>query len=60
VELRGRHARGATLVDWDGRLGQAPNANIVLEVEQGRFEALVAAGLGAGPSRGLHGQRTAG
>lgn len=49
VELRGRHARGATIVDWDARLGQAPNANIVLEVEQGRFEALVAAGLGAGP-----------
>lgn len=47
VELAGRHARGATVVDWEGRLGQPPNADIVLEVDQARFEALVAAGLGA-------------
>lgn len=47
VELAGRHARGATVVDWEGRLGHPPNADIVLEVDQARFEALVAAGLGA-------------
>ncbi len=47
VDLAGRHARGATVVDWDGRLGQPQNANIVLEVDQAAFEALVAAGLGA-------------
>lgn len=47
VELGGRHARGATVVDWEGRLGHRPNAGIVLEVDQARFEALVAGGLGA-------------
>jgi purine nucleosidase len=47
VELGGLHGRGATVVDWEGRLGRPANANIVLEVDQGGFEALVAAGLGA-------------
>jgi purine nucleosidase len=47
VELGGRHGRGATVVDWEGRLGQPPNANIVLDVDQAGFEALVASGLGA-------------
>jgi purine nucleosidase len=47
VELAGVHARGATHVDWDGRLGRPANANIVLEVDQAGFEALVAGGLGA-------------
>jgi purine nucleosidase len=39
-------ARGATVVDWDERLGQPANARIVLEVDQARFEALLAGALG--------------
>lgn len=46
IELAGTLTRGATVVDWEGRNGQAPNASIVLEVDQARFEALVARGLG--------------
>lgn len=46
VETGGRHGRGATVVDWEGRLGHPANANIVLEVDQAGFEALVASGLG--------------
>ena len=48
IELIGTHTRGATMVDWDGRLGHAPNAQIVIDVDQPRFEALVASALGAG------------
>ena len=40
--------RGATVVDWDNRSGKAPNARIVLDVDQVRFEALAASALGAG------------
>ncbi|HEX6832698.1 MAG TPA: nucleoside hydrolase [Rudaea sp.] len=47
IELNGTLTRGATVVDWDERLGAAPNARIVLGVDQARFEALVASGLGA-------------
>jgi purine nucleosidase len=47
IELGGGHARGATLVDVDGRMGRAANARIVYEVDRERFEALVAAALGA-------------
>jgi purine nucleosidase len=47
VELTGSQTRGATVVDWEGRFGQAPNARIVLDVDQARFEALVASALGA-------------
>jgi len=47
VELAGGLTRGATVVDWDDRMGRPPNARIVLEVDQARFEALTAAGLGA-------------
>ena len=46
IELSGTLTRGATVVDWDDRLGKAPNANIVLDVEQDRFEAFVAKALG--------------
>ena len=46
IELDGALTRGATVVDWDDRLGHAPNARIVLEVRQGRFETLVGAALG--------------
>ncbi len=48
VELDGALSRGATVVDWDGRLGRPANAEIVTAVDQVRFEALVAAALGAG------------
>lgn len=47
IELTGTHTRGATVVDWERRLGRAANASIVLDVDQARFEALVAAALGA-------------
>lgn len=48
VELDGTLCRGATVVDWDGRLGRPANASIVTAIDQRRFEALVAAALGAG------------
>ena len=47
IELAGTHTRGATVVDWESRMGIAANARIVLDVDQTRFEALVAAGLGS-------------
>ena len=48
VEIGGALTRGATVVDWEGRLGKPANAQIVLEVDQSRFEALIASALGAG------------
>jgi purine nucleosidase len=47
IELDGRLTRGATVVDWHGRLGGKPNARIVLEVDQARFGELIAGALGA-------------
>jgi len=47
VELDGRLTRGATVVDWAGRLGQRANARIVLEVDQARFATMVRRALGA-------------
>jgi purine nucleosidase len=47
VELDGRLTRGATVVDWARRLGAPANANIVLEVDQVRFGAMVRRALGA-------------
>jgi len=47
IELDGALTRGATVVDWEDRLGKPANARIVLDVDQARFEALVAAALGA-------------
>lgn len=47
IELTGGATRGATVVDWDARLGRPANARIVLEVEQTRFEAMVAQTLDA-------------
>jgi purine nucleosidase len=47
VELIGTSTRGATVVDWEGRLGQPANARIVQAIDQARFEALVASALGA-------------
>lgn len=48
VELDGRLTRGATVVDWTGRLGRPANARIVMEVDPSRFAALVREALGAG------------
>ena len=48
VELDGRLTRGATVVDWAGRLGRPINANVVLELDQDRFAAMVREALGAG------------
>lgn len=47
IELDGALTRGATVVDWDRRSGKPPNARIVLELDQQRFEILVACSLGA-------------
>jgi purine nucleosidase len=46
VELDGRLTRGATVVDWANRLRQPAQANIVLDVDQPRFVALVQRALG--------------
>lgn len=50
VELDGRLTRGATVVDWAGRLGRPAQARIVLEVDQTRFAAMVRRALGAASS----------
>lgn len=47
VELQGTHTRGATVVDWEQRNSQTPNANIVLAVDQAHFEIMLAKALGA-------------
>jgi len=47
IELDGSLTRGATVVDWEGRNGQPANARIVLELDQARFEAMIAGALGA-------------
>ena len=45
IELDGTLTRGATVVDWDDRMGNAPNATIVLDVDPAGFEPLVASAL---------------
>ncbi|HEX8778474.1 MAG TPA: nucleoside hydrolase [Rhodanobacter sp.] len=47
VELEGRLSRGATVVDWAGRLGRRAQARIVLEVDHARFAAMVRRAIGA-------------
>ena len=47
VELDVPLTRGATVVDWPARLGQRAQANIVLEVGQVRFAAMVRRAFGA-------------
>ncbi|GAB4475690.1 MAG: nucleoside hydrolase [Anaerolineales bacterium] len=37
VECFGSITRGQSIVDWEGVLGKNPNAEIVLEVDQGRY-----------------------
>ena len=41
IELAGALTRGATVVDWDRRLGGRANARIVMDVDQARFESLI-------------------
>jgi purine nucleosidase len=47
VELDGRLTRGATVVDWGDRLKLPARANVVLELDQARFGAMVRKALGA-------------
>ena len=46
VELAGTLTRGATIVDWEQRVDRPPNAHIVLDVDQTRFERMIARALG--------------
>jgi purine nucleosidase len=48
VETEGRHARGATVIDWRRESGQPDNVRILQRYDQARFEALVQAALAAG------------
>ena len=47
VELNGAMTRGATIVDWDRRFRNESNARIVMDVDQSRFETLIATTLGS-------------
>lgn len=47
IELDGNLTRGASVVDWEGRLQQPANARIILGVDQARFEARIQAALAA-------------
>ena len=47
IELEGVLSRGATVVDWEARRSRPANARIVFDVDQERFEAMVARALGA-------------
>lgn len=46
VETEGKLTRGATITDWNRQTGRSDNARILLQYDQARFEALVAAALG--------------
>jgi purine nucleosidase len=46
VELDGRLTRGATVVDWNNRLKRPARANVVLELDQAKFAAMVRRALG--------------
>ncbi|BCT92703.1 inosine-uridine preferring nucleoside hydrolase [Lysobacter helvus] len=48
VELEGRHARGATIVDWRREEGRPDNVAILRRYDQARFETLLASALAAG------------
>ena len=43
VELAGQHTRGHTTVDWFGRTGEAPNVNVVMELDLTRLWDLLRA-----------------
>jgi purine nucleosidase len=47
IELDGRLTRGATVVDWGGRLGQRSQVSVVMELDQAKFAAMVQRALGA-------------
>lgn len=47
VELEGRHACGATVVDWQRQEGRPDNVKILLKYDQARLEGLVQAALAA-------------
>ena len=47
VETEGRHARGATVIDWRREGGQPDNVRILQRYDQARFEALIEAALAA-------------
>jgi purine nucleosidase len=47
VELEGRHARGATIVDWRREEGRPDNVAILRRYDQGLFESLLASALAA-------------
>jgi purine nucleosidase/pyrimidine-specific ribonucleoside hydrolase len=46
IETEGRHTRGATVVDLHGRLGEAPNARVALELDVVGFWDLVLGAIG--------------
>jgi purine nucleosidase len=48
VELEGRHARGATIVDWRREEGRPDNVAILRRYDQGAFEGLLQGALAAG------------
>ena len=48
VELEGRHARGATIVDWRREEGRPDNVAILRRYDQAVFEARLASALAAG------------
>ncbi|MCC8364163.1 nucleoside hydrolase [Lysobacter sp. A6] len=48
VELEGRHARGATIVDWRREEGRPDNVAILRRYDQAAFEARLEAALAAG------------
>lgn len=47
IELDGTLTRGATVVDWHQRSGRPANADLVLDLDDARLDALIAASLGA-------------
>ena len=47
VETEGRWTRGATVCDPYGRLGQAPNARVAMELEADRFWDVLVTAIGA-------------
>ncbi len=47
VELEGRLSRAATVVDWNRRSGRPDNARILMDYDQGAFEARIRRALGA-------------
>lgn len=47
IEMTGGLTRGATVVDWEGRLQRPANARIILGVDQARFEDRIKAALAA-------------